>query len=328
MWRYKRLLPSVSPLVTLGEGWTSLVSASESFAGEDTDLYFKLEFLNPTCSFKDRGAAVVVAKAKEWGAHRIADDSSGNAGAALAGYSARAKMKCRIYVPADASGGKIAQIRAYGARLEKVEGPRARATERAKEDCHREGIYYGSHNLSPYYQLGMKTIAYEVAEQLEWNSPGHVVLPVGGGTLITGIYRGFMDLYRLDWIQSIPRIHAVQSQACNPVTEALREGRSYIEKVTPKPTVAEGVHIGNPGRAKEVISTVRDANGKGVTVAEEDIVDAHSKLASEEGIFCEPTSAVALAGLTKLIKRGIVGHKQTTVVPLTGCGLKDLDSLQ
>ncbi|MFP3952915.1 MAG: threonine synthase [Candidatus Acetothermia bacterium] len=324
MWRYGKLLYPETPGVSLGEGWTPLVRSHDYFQEQDFELYFKLESLNPTFSFKDRGAAVVVSAAKLWGVERIADDSSGNAGAALAAYSAKAGLECSIYVPASASGEKIVQIRSYGARLKGVQGPRENAKERVKRDTKGNDVYYGSHNLSPYFQAGMKTVAFELAEQFDWEVPDHVVVPVGGGALITGIYRGFRELAELGWIERVPRLHPIQSRSCSPIVNALQDDRSVPDKVTPGPTVAEGIHIAIPERSREILKVVRITSGTGVAVPESEIVEHHSKLSRKEGIFPEPTSAVSLAGVARLRDAGEINRGERVVVPITGSGLKDI----
>ncbi len=324
MWRYGKLLYPEEPGVSLGEGCTPVVESRSYVQGQDFHLLFKLESLNPTFSFKDRGVSMVVSAAKTQGVERIADDSSGNAGASLAAYSAKAGLDCLIYVPASASGEKIAQIKSYGARLMEVEGPRENAGKRVRNDTAREGVYYGSHNLSPYFQAGMKTVAYELAEGFGWDLPDHVVVPVGGGALITGIYRGFKDLFQLGWTDGLPRLHAVQSTSCSPIVDAIKANKTETEKVTPRETVAEGIHIAIPDRSGEILESVRKTDGTAVAVTEEEIIGHHARLAEEEGIFCEPTSAATLAGVERLWESGEIIGGETVVAPITGSGLKDI----
>jgi len=326
LFRYRELLPlpPQGEPVTLGEGGTSIVESTSLFSNQGIKSYFKLEYSNPTGSFKDRGVAMTVSKAKEWGVERVADDSSGNAGASLAGYSAKAGIDCTIYVPEKASGEKIEQIMSYGARLKTVPGPRENTARKIRKDTKGGSTHYASHNLSPYFSEGMKTVAYEISEQFDWNPPGHVVLPVGGGALLVGIYRGFQDLAQLNWIEEIPRLHGVQSEACNPVVRAFRGSRKDTRPVEVRPTVAEGIHIADPERGVEILEAIRKTGGKALEVSEDEIKEWHRKLSRREGIFAEPTSAAPLAGLKKLKDEGIIKQGERVLVPITGFGLKDL----
>ena len=324
--RYRKLLPLEGSPISLGEGETPVVR-SRSLGGVITaKLYFKLEFVNPTGSFKDRGTVMTVSKALEWDVKSVADDSSGNAGASLAGYSARADLNCTIYVPASASGEKIIQIKSYGADLEEVPGPRERATEKIKEDTLNADTYYASHNLSPYFPEGMKTIAYEISEEFQWNPPEHLVVPVGGGALLIGIYNGFRDLVRLGWIDRIPRLHGLQSESCSPVVRAFENSWERTRPVDVKPTIAEGVHISNPDRGEEILEAIRNTGGLAMQVSEDQVKCSLKNLARKEGLFVEPTSAVSLAGLKKLDDKGVFNSGDRVIAPITGSGLKDVSA--
>jgi threonine synthase len=312
-------------LVSLGEGGTPVIGSESLGKNYDFELFFKLEFANPTGSFKDRGTAVTVSKAQEWGLNTVADDSSGNAGASLAAYAARAGLDCRIYVPASASGNKISQIRSYGAELEKVPGPREKATERIKEDTSDGEVYYASHNVSPYFSEGMKTVAYEISEEFDWDPPEHLVVPVGGGALLAGIHNGFRDLINLGFIERIPKLHAVQTQSCNPVVKAFDKSWDRPRAVVPGLTIAEGAHISNPERGGEILEAIRHSDGVAVAVSERKIREYHRKLAEKEGLFVEPTSILPIAGLGKLNDLGVFGSGERVLAPLTGSGLKDVE---
>ena len=326
--RYRGLLPLNNSPVSLGEGETPLIH-SESIGKKLTgELYFKLDFMNPTGSFKDRGSVMTVSKACEWGVNSVADDSSGNAGASLAGYSARAGLDCTIYVPASTSGEKLVQIKSYGAELEEVPGPRERATERIQEDTSGTETYYSSHNLSPYFTEGMKTIAHEVSEWFEWNSPDHVVVPVGGGALLVGMYYGFRELERLGWIDSVPKIHAVQTKSCNPVVKAFSNSWDQTRPVEVSPTIAEGVHISNPDRGRGILNAIRNTGGQAVEVSEKAVKRSLEELARKEGIFAEPTSAVPVAALDVLNNLETFESGEIIMIPITGSGLKDAGAWQ
>ncbi|HDN78981.1 MAG TPA: pyridoxal-phosphate dependent enzyme [Chloroflexi bacterium] len=311
LWRYRAMLPPVRETVTMGEGFTPLVKARRDGAS----VYLKLEFLAPTGSFKDRGTTVLVSHLKSIGVEEVVEDSSGNAGASLAAYCARAGIKARIYVPAHASPPKRAQIAVYRAELVTVEGPREKAAEAVREAADR-GFYYASHYYNPLIIEGMKTVAYELWEQLG-RAPDNVVLPVGHGTLLLGIYKGFKEIQEAGLIPSLPRLFGVQSLNCAPLYEAFKKGAEDVGSYVAKPTLAEGISIARPLRAREILAAVRATGGEILAVEEERILRARDDLASM-GFYVELTSAVPLAGLSLLN----LPEDQLTVIPLTGSGLK------
>jgi threonine synthase len=203
----------------------------------------KLDYLCPTGSYKDRGSAVMPGKLKEWGVTELVEDSSGNAGASIAAYAAVAGVKPQIFVPESTSAGKASQIAMYGATLVKVPGSRSDAAAAAWDAASR--IFYGSHNWSPYFLAGLKTAAYEIAEQMAWDPPDWIVTPAGGGGLLTGLYLGFRDLLEAGLIRRIPRLAEIQSARCDPIYKAWAEGRSDIPGTRPVPTAAEGIAVAN-----------------------------------------------------------------------------------
>ncbi|MDA4123317.1 MAG: pyridoxal-phosphate dependent enzyme, partial [Thaumarchaeota archaeon] len=224
LWRYRDFLPIAgeSSIVSLGEGGTPLVSAEGyGLSLGIRRLHLKLEFLNPTGSFKDRGTTINISHAKEMGVRSVMDDSSGNAGSSLAAYAAAAQMDCRLYTPATASREKLTQAEMYGARVVKVEGPRAEVSRRAEEAWRAGEAHYASHALSPFFIEGTKTIAFEIAESRD-GLPDHMVFPVGGGSLLLGAWKGFSELKSLGVLTSIPRLHGIQSEACDPVVRAFK----------------------------------------------------------------------------------------------------------
>jgi len=321
-WRYRPFLPQVER-VSLGEGGTPLIPSLHLGPELGIELSFKLEGTNPTGSFKDRGASVLVSVLRAFGARKVADDSSGNAGAALAAYAARGGLSARLFVPAHASGKKLVQIRAYGAELTQVPGSRPRATAAAKAACQNDPeLVYASHNESPYFIAGLKTLAYELAEELSWHVPNHLVVPVGGGGLFLGICQGFSELRALGWIERLPRVHVAQAAACAPIARAWELGLAAPEPVQPGKTVAEGVCIADPPRGQEILAALRDVQGTAISVPEGEIALAQRELALKEGIYIEPTSAVAMAALRKLVAQGVICPGEAVVVPLTGSGLK------
>lgn len=321
LWRYGPFLPDVPPL-SLGEGGTPLVPSRSLGPEFGVDLHFKCEGGNPTGSFKDRGAAVMAASLRALGARALVDDSSGNAGAALAAYCARAGLRARLYVPESASGPKLRQIEAYGAELVRVPGPRPEAARAVLAACKEDpGLTYASHNASPFFIEGLKTVAYELVEDLG-AVPDHVVVPVGGGGLFLGIVAGFRNLADLGWVERLPRVHAVQPAACAPLIRAREESLAEPVPVEPGETAAEGARIPNPERGWEVLRALAEVGGSAVAVGEEGILEARGRLAWDEGLYVEPTAALAAAGLPLLLAQGRVEPGEAVVVLLTGTGLK------
>ncbi len=294
--------------------------------GRRARVYAKPEFLMPTGSFKDRGATVMVTRARELGAGRLVEDSSGNAGAAVAAYAARAGLPCTIYAPADAPPAKLAQIAAVGAALVRVPGPREAVAAAAIAD--RAGdAYYAGHNTNPYFVDGTRTFAFEVAEQFAMDPPEHVVMPVGGGSLFFGAFLGFSEWHVAGQIPRLPRMHIAQSAGCAPLTAAAIAGADDAVPVQRTPTVAGGVTIERPARGRLLLSAMRATGGHAALATDEEILAAQRALARLEGLACEPTSAVAFACLARLARDGVVGPEERVVVAVTGSGLKDGETL-
>ncbi len=313
LWRYRALLPlpgEAAP-VTLGEGWTPLVPL-----GSDPRVLGKLDFLMPTGSFKDRGSTVITSALKAMGLSSVVEDSSGNAAASLAAYSARAGIKARIFAPAHASPMKLAQVQVYGAELCPIEGPRENCSLAAQQAVVAEGAYYASHYYNPFAMFGMQTTAWEIWEQLGERAPDHVVLPVGHGTNFIGMYRGFQKLLACGLIDKLPRFLAAQAELVAPLAQAFKRGESEPAPVEPARTIAEGIAISRPVRGVEILRAIRDTGGAVVAVSEDEIRAARTRLA-HQGIFVEPTSATAVAAIDKL-----PDWQGTVVVSLTGSGLK------
>jgi len=316
LWRYRKaLLVEAAGAVSLGEGWTPLVAGE----WDGVPVLFKLEFMMPTGSFKDRGMTVMVSYLRSRGISRVLEDSSGNAGASLSAYAAAAGMQCRILVPETASYPKIAQIAACGADVVTVKGSRQDVADSALA-MSRE-IFYASHNWQPFFAEGTKTLAYELWEQLGFRVPDNVVVPVGYGANVLGCDRGFTELLRRREIGRMPRLHGVQAENCAPYYAAFRAGVDHFVPVPVSPTIAEGIASSKPTRMREVLAPVRASGGRIVAVSEDEIVRALAALA-KKGYYVEPTSAAAAAGLSRLIAEGHVGRNDTTVLVLTGSGLK------
>ena len=306
LWRYGEALPTDGAPVSLGEGGTPLVPS------RDGRLHFKVESANPTGSFKDRGAAVLLTAARAAGVRELVEDSSGNAGAAIAAYAARAGVDATIYVPDAASPGKLAQVAAYGARVVRVHGSR----EAVAAAAHAAPGRYASHCWDPLFFHGTKTIAYELWETLGGRAPDVVVTPVGHGTMLLGLWLGFRELHLAHAIARLPRLIAVQSAACAPLA-----GPALGREAGGGDTVAEGIRVRQPVRPDEIRRAVDESDGRFLIVEDAEILAARARLAAE-GLFVEPTAAVAPAAAWRLADARAFGSSETVVVPLTGHGLK------
>jgi threonine synthase len=294
------------PFITLGEGQTPLL---EDKIGERT-VFHKMESLNPTGSYKDRGSVVLVNYLRTLKHQQVVEDSSGNAGASLAGYSARAGLSARIFVPENTSGAKKEQIEAYGAQLVRVPGPRANAAAAVIGAASR-GVIYASHAFLPFGMLGISTIAFEIFEALG-NIEMEVIAPIGHGNLLLGIIRGFESLKNAGLISRIPLFTGVQAEACAPAYH------QYYQTAQPElgSTIAEGVRVTTPVRADVLIRKIRLYNGMITTVAESELASAYRDLAGR-GIHVEPTSALTWASCKKSS-----GKNLPAVLIQTGAGLK------
>jgi len=320
VWRYaKAIAVDDKHAVTMGEGWTPLTCGQWNGGNHTAEIMFKLEFMMPTGSFKDRGMTVMMSYLKSRGIDHVLEDSSGNAGASLSAYAAAAGLRCRILVPETASYPKIAQIAACGADVVTIRGTRQDVADAAM----RMGkeIFYASHNWQPFFAEGTKTLAYELWEQLGFRAPDNVVVPLGYGSNVAGCERGFGELMRNGEITKMPRIFGVQAANCAPYFNAFRAGVDYLVPTEVTPTIAEGIASSKPTRVIEALRAVRDSGGSIVAVSEAEIVDALGTLA-HKGLYVEPTSAAAAAGLTQLLESGAIKPGESTVLVLTGTGLK------
>jgi threonine synthase len=316
LWRYAAALPvDVPDPITMGEGLTPLVSRRWGAVS----VLFKLEWFSPTGSFKDRGASVMVSILRSQGAKRLLEDSSGNGGAAIAAYAAAGGLAAKILVPASTAHGKTVQMRAYGAEIELIPGTRQDVSDAAIRQA--ATIFYAGHNWQPFFLQGTKTLAYELWEDLKFNAPNNVIVPTGAGSNILGCDIGFSELLRRGEIASLPRLFAAQPENCAPLHASFVAGSEDSTPVEVRPTIAEGASIAKPVRAREVLSAVRRSGGATVALSEPEIEEALFEL-SRIGLYAEPTSALAAAAFTKLLERGVVQPRETTVIVLTGSGLK------
>ena len=316
LWRYRAALAvAAPPRVSLGEGWTPLVRRD----WESVPVLFKLESQMPTGSFKDRGTAVMLNHLLGVGVGPVHEDSSGNAGSSLAAYAAAAGLACRIYAPAAAPRGKLVQIAAAGADLRVIAGTRQDVTEAALAAV--DNSFYASHNWQPFFIEGTKTLAYELWEQLGFAVPDNLLVPTGYGSNILGLDRGFDELARNGEIDKGPRLFAVQAANCAAFAAAWAN-----EPLMPQATVADGIATQKPVRTAEVLTALRHSSGGVIAVPEADIAPALAAL-GRLGLYVEPTAATAAAALSLALRDGMIGADETTVVVLTGHGLKATDKI-
>ena len=315
LWRYREAIPiqDDANIISFDEGFTPLLEVY--FAGRK--VLIKQEQLFQTGSFKDRGATVLISKVKELGIKNIVEDSSGNAGAAIAAYSARAGIVCEIYVPEQAPPAKLNQIKAYGADLRTVRGPRQNATSEALKAA--ESSYYAGHAFNPFFLQGTKTFAYEICEQLDWRSPDTLVLPVGNGTLLLGAAIGFDELMQAGIIAKWPKLIAVQAENCAPLYRRFHDNTSESETVQFKSTLADGIAVAEPVRAEQIIEAIRQSGGEIIIVSETTIKAAWTDM-GKRGFYIEPTAAAGIAGLLRYLPGAESG--EIIVSAFTGHGLK------
>ena len=329
IWRYAPLLPLDNPQRSappLQVGWTPLYrSTTLGVQLGINKLYFKDDGRNPTSSLKDRASAVVVAKARELGIELITTASTGNAGAALAGLAAAAKMPAVIFVPKTAPQAKIAQLLIYGARVILVEGNYDKAFELCLQVTKEFGWYCRSTAFNPYTVEGKKTAALEICEQLQWKSPDVVFASVGDGNIICGLWKGFRDLLSLGWIEKMPRLIGIQAETSAACYNAWKAGNEKIVPVQAT-TIADSISADFPRDGVRAVRAVRETGGVYLTVTDPEILNAIPELARGEGIFCEPAASAAYAGLKKAVQQGVVRADDNVVCLLTGNGLKDISS--
>lgn len=318
LWRYRSTLHGVTPrpLTAFSTGYTPLVK--RVWAG--LELGFKFEGAQPTGSFKDRGAAVLISHLASLGVDEIVEDSSGNGGAAIAAHAAANGMRCHLFLPADTSSEKIVQLEAYGAEVHRVPGSRQDTAVAAAAAA--EGRVYASHNWQPMFIEGVKTLALELWEQRGFRAPDAVVVPASYGSSLLGLFRGFKELLAGGEIERLPRLYAVQAAAVAPLARFMADG---VREVPPAQTVAEGIAGTAPVRLDEMAEAIAVTGGRVLTVPEDRIMPALLELGRVTGLYVEPTSAVAVAAAEDLALSGEIGPQ--SVVVLTGTGLKSTSKI-
>ncbi|AUX08503.1 threonine synthase [Halalkaliarchaeum desulfuricum] len=329
LWSFTELLPigdDPRDRVSLGEGMTPLVDADRQPPQTGTDrpawnADFKLEYVFPTGSFKDRGATTILTRARELGVDRVVEDSSGNAGAAIATYAARAGIDAEIFVPAATKQSKLRAIERAGATTVRVEGTRSDVTDACIRAVESGDAWYASHAYDPAFFEGAATFAYEVALQRDWNVPDAVVTPLGHGTLFLGAYLGFKRLEAAGWIDRLPRLLGAQAAGVAPVVRK-RHGEGAAEPDDGEHNdVADGIQISEPVQLDRILEAIDETDGDAIAITRSATEQELDRLHAA-GFYTEPTCAVAPAALREYRRRGVVAPDDDVVVPLTGSGLK------
>jgi len=327
IWKYVELLPveDESMIVSLGEGATPLIKSE--ILGEIlglSNLYLKNEIMTPTGCFKDRENSVAVSKAKELGFKSVACSSTGSLAVSLASYANRARVKSYVFVPVTTPPEKITHMMMCGVNVIMVKSIYEVALKLQIEACQKYGWYNCSSGINPFRNEGDKTIAFEIVEELGWQSPDWVVIPTGGGGNLSGEWKGFNEFYEFGLISSLPRMVAVQMEAGASLADSFLKEKESVEPVKIRESVGEALLSAYADYGRIALDSLRDSNGKAVLVSDEETLEAQKLLARTEGIFAEPSSAAVIAGIKKMVNKGEIGNKERVVCLITGNGLKDL----
>ncbi|HET8563049.1 MAG TPA: threonine synthase [Candidatus Binatia bacterium] len=330
LWRYRELLPiDGEPQVGLYSGFTPLVRARR--LGEVLgvrELYIKDDSVNhPTFSYKDRVVAVAVSKAIEFGFDTVSCASTGNLANSVAAHAAKAGLNCYVFIPDGLEQGKIIGSAIYGPRTVSIKGNYDDVNRLCSEIGDKYGWAFVNVNLRPYYSEGAKTHAFEIAEQLGWKLPQHVVVASAGGTILPKLAKGFKELIQVGLVEeSSCKIYSAQAAGCAPIINALKKGTDLISPVKPN-TIASSIAIGNPADGYYVLQAIKESGGGGESVTDEEILDGIKLLARTEGIFTEPAGGTEVAVAKKLIENGKIPRNESVVVSITGNGYKTLEAV-
>jgi threonine synthase len=325
LWRYRELLPIVGqPRTGFNSGFTPLVRC-DRLAGHLglNELYIKDDSVNhPTLSYKDRVVSVAATRAIELGFKVLACASTGNLANSVAAHAARLGVDCCVFIPDNLEAGKLLGSAIFNPTILAIAGNYDDVNRLCTQVADRYGWGFVNINLRSYYAEGAKTYGFEIAEQLGWRYPRHLVAPVAGGTLLPRIVRGFRELREIGLVDGdLPRVYAAQAAGCAPVVRALEAGLDYPEPVKPD-TIAKSIAIGNPADGYQVIETIKSTGGSGAAVTDAQIIEAIQLLAQTEGIFTEPAGGTTLAATIDLVKRGVIPRDESIVVCVTGNGYK------
>ena len=325
MWRYKELLPiDGNPTVGFEVGFTPLIRAKNlERVLKVSELYLKNDAVNhPTLSFKDRVVSVAISKAKEFDFKVVACASTGNLANSVAANAASSGMESYIFIPSDLEQGKVIGTLIYGTNLVGIRGNYDEVNRLCSEIAGKYGWAFVNINIRPYYAEGSKSFGFEIAEQLGWKAPAHIVVPMAGGSLITKIWKALNELHSLGLIDRLnTKMYGAQATGCSPISTAVKEGAELFKPVKPN-TIAKSLAIGNPADGYYAAKTIRESNGWAEDVTDDEIVDAMKLLAEEEGIFTETAGGVTLGVTKKLIEQGRIPRDEPIVVSITGNGLK------
>jgi threonine synthase len=331
MWRYREVLPvsDDANLITLGEGWTPLMSADR--LGKSLgmkQLMIKDESLNPTQSFKARGMSAAVSMAKELGVTKVAAPSAGNAGGALAAYAARAGMEAHIFVPRDTPRANVVECEQVGAHVTLIDGLITDCGAEVTRRKDAEGWFDMSTLKEPYRVEGKKTLGYELAEQLGWTLPDVIIYPTGGGTGLVGMWKAFDEMQELGWIGATrPRMVSVQSDTCAPIVRAFENGDRFAEMFPEAATVASGLRVPKAIGDFMILDAIRTSGGAAVSVSDDELLDAVKEIGAAEGLFVAPEGGACLPALRVLFERKLVDRDERVVLFNTGAGIKYLEAL-
>ena len=331
MWRYREILPvsAEGEIVSLGEGWTPLLSAVRlgQWAGLQR-LFVKDESANPTGSFKARGLSAAVTAAAARGARKLAIPTAGNAGGAMAAYAAAAGLEAHVFMPADTPLAFQIECRSYGAHLDLVDGLIDDCGRMVAQRRESEGWFDLSTLKEPYRVEGKKTMGYELAEQLAWELPDVILYPTGGGTGLIGMWKAFEEMEEMGWIDSKrPRMVSVQAEGCAPIVRAFEEGADTAPRWENASTVAAGLRVPAAVGDFLMLRALRESGGCAVAVSDEELIDASHRLASQTGIFPAPEGGAVLAGLMQLVERRLIDADERVILFNTGNGYKYLEAL-
>jgi threonine synthase len=326
LWRYHELLPVRDPshILSLGEGWTPLVHAAR--LGEAVgfgSLYIKDEGLNPTASFKARGLAVAISRARELGVGAVSIPSAGNAAGAMSAYAALAGIEAHVYMPRDVPQTFVAECRAMGAKVTLVDGLITDCGRAAAEGVRAHGWFDVSTLKEPYRLEGKKTMGYELVEQMGWQLPDVIIYPTGGGTGLIGMWKAFDELAQLGWIGGErPRMVTVQAEGCAPMVRAFQEGKAFAEPWQGAQTIAAGLRVPAAVGDFLILHALRESGGTAVAVSDEEMMDSARLIGRTQGIFACPEGAATLAAFQRLRAQGWIGDEERVVLFNTGSGLK------
>ncbi|MDJ1182688.1 threonine synthase [Roseofilum casamattae] len=331
IWRYRQFLPLLSDnIIDVGTGMTPLVKANRLARQLGLkNLYIKNDAVNmPTLSFKDRVVSVALSRARELGFSTVSCASTGNLANSTAAIAAHAGLDCCVFIPADLEAGKVLGTLIYNPTLMAVKGNYDQVNRLCSEVANTYGWGFVNINLRPYYSEGSKTLGFEVAEQLGWKLPDHVVAPLASGSLYTKIYKGFQEFIKVGLVEDkAVRFSGAQAEGCSPIAQAFKEGRDFITPVKPN-TIAKSIAIGNPADGVYALDLAKKTNGKIESVSDREIIDGIKLLAETEGIFTETAGGTTIAVLKKLVEDGKIDPDETTVAYITGNGLKTQEAVQ